>query len=115
MSRTKTISILFFFFIGIYLQNIKAQGLNINGDTIFVNTDAEIQIIFPTQPTNFKTIPANTQYRIWNAGKGINLIPSAEDFSPATLLVSEAQRNHKFILIFKPEINYNEAKLYYDY
>ena len=115
MSYPKIISFLFISFIGIYVQSVKAQSLNINGDTIFVNMEAEIQLKFPTPPKNFNTVPDNTQYRIWDTGNGINLIAGSEDYTPATLSVSEAGRNHRFILIFKKEINNNEAKLYYDY
>ncbi|MEO6329123.1 MAG: hypothetical protein ABIO55_09330 [Ginsengibacter sp.] len=115
MSYPKIISFFFLFIIGITIQGITAQSLNINGDTIFVNMEAEVQIIFPTPPKNFNTIPENTEYRIWNVGTGINLIPGSADNTPVTLSVSEADRNHKFILIFKQEISKREAKLYYDY
>ena len=115
MNYTKFISFLFASVICIYFQNLKAQSLNINGDTIFVNTDAEIQIIFPTLPEAFSTIPAKTQYRIWKTEAGINFIPALEDHTPVVLLVSEAGRKHRFNIIYKKEIDIDEAKLYYDY
>jgi len=115
MNYNKIISFLFVSSLSIYNQTAKAQALNINDDTIFVNTEAEIRLIFPTLPTNFATIPVNSQYRIWDSPTGINLIAQSENYAPVTLLVTEAQRNHRFILIFKKQINDNELKLYYDY
>src|SRR5688500_10990601 len=115
MNYNKIILFLFILFPVIYSQNVEAQALNINGDTLFVNTEAEIRLIFPTLPTNFKTIPVNSQYRIWDSPTGINLIAQSENYAPVTLLVTEAERNHRFILMFKKHISDDEKKLYYDY
>ena len=115
MSHNKLIFFLLIFFFGIYNHSIQGQALNINGDTIFLNTKTEIQLVFPTLPTNFKTVPLNTQYRIWDSPTGINLIAQSENHNPATLLVSEAKRIHHFILIFKKNIRPAELKTFYDY
>ena len=111
MNYNKITPLLFIFFCA-YIQNVTAQTLNINDDTIFVNTKTEIQLVFPTLPTSFSTIPTNTQYRIWDSPTGINLIAQSENYSPVTLSVTEAQRNHRFILIFKKD---NTNTLFYDY
>lgn len=115
MSNDKIIPCLFISFLGLYIQTATAQLLNISNDTIFVNMEAEVQIIFPTHPTAYSTIPATTQYLIWDKKAGINIIPGSANHAPATLLVSEAGRQHKFTLIFKQDIDNSEAKLYYDY
>jgi hypothetical protein len=115
MSHNKLIFFLLIFLFGIYNHSIQGQALNINGDTIFLNTKTEIQLVFPTLPTNFKTVPLNTQYRIWDSPTGINLIAQSENHNPATLLVSEAKRIHHFILIFKKNIRPAELKTFYDY
>lgn len=99
----------------LFTQNIKAQSLSIPGDTIFLNMEAEVQIFFPTAPKKVEIIPDEEQYYAWNSGPGINIITRAESFKPAILSVSEAERNHRFVLIYKKEIPNEEAKLYYDY
>ncbi len=115
MRYLKTLYFLFSLLSVFCVHKINAQALNINGDTIFVNREAEIQIVFPTVPKSFNTIPESTQYRIWSTKSGINLIADAENYDPATLVVSEGERSHRFILIFKRDISNKEAKLYYDY
>lgn len=113
MSYNKIIFFLFISSFGIYIQNVKAQALNINGDTIFVNTKAEVLLVFPTLPTSFTMVPVNIKYRIWDSPSGINLIAQSEDYQPVTLLITEAQRRHRFILVYKQ--GNSNTKFFYDY
>ncbi|MEO6328784.1 MAG: hypothetical protein ABIO55_07625 [Ginsengibacter sp.] len=112
----KNIVTFFIIFFGIYAQPANAQSLNITGDTIFVNAEAEIQVNFPTLPKSFSTLPNNAPYSLKSLGTGVNIIAKSENTKPATLLVSEGGRNHHFVVVFKKDINYNnDAELVYDY
>jgi hypothetical protein len=114
MNFKKTIPFLFICCFGISIASVSAQGLNINGDTILVNTQAQILLVFPTPPTSFHTVPANTQFRVWDSRAGINLIAESESDDLVTLFINEAERKHRFILKCKRGYN-NEVKHYYDY
>ncbi len=114
MSYSRIIFLLFVFFTG-HIQQASAQSSVINGDTVFVNREAEVQIVFPTVPKQFSTLPENSAYRIWEVRNGIYLIAGSETNEPVTLSVTEAERNHRFILIFKKDLDNTNAKLYYDY
>ncbi len=93
-----------------------AQELNIEGDTIFVNTEAEIMVRFPTLPTFFNTVPSNAPYNLKTAGTGFTITAKAEKTKPAPLFVIEGGRNHKFLLVFKKNINYNnDSEMDYDF
>ena len=116
MSYKNSLAFLIIFLIGIYNQNVNAQSLNITGDTIFVNAEAEIQVNFPAIPNRFSTLPNNAPYDIKSVGTGVTIIARTENAKPATLLVSESGRNHRFLLVFKKDIDYNnDAALFYDY
>jgi hypothetical protein len=112
MSNSKTIFFLVSFFLFLYIPATDAQVLNINGDTIFVNTKSEVQLIFPSLPTRFITIPDSNQYRIRDTRTGINIAAKSADYHPVTLFITEALRSHRFILMFK---NDNAVRLLYDY
>ena len=106
---------LFFFCVmGIYQS--RAQGLNIDGDTIFVNTEAEIMVRFPTLPSFFNTVPSNAPYNFKTAGTGFSITAKTEKTKPAPLFVNEGGRNHKFFVVFKKNINYNnDTEIDYDF
>ncbi|MBL7702118.1 MAG: hypothetical protein JNM14_07705 [Ferruginibacter sp.] len=101
---------------GIGVFGLQAQELNINGDTIFVNTEAEIMVRFPTLPTYFNTQPPTAPYNLKTAGTGFTITSKAEKTKSAPLTVMEGGRTHKFILVFKKNINYNnDAEMDYDF
>ncbi len=94
----------------------QAQELNIDGDTLFVNTEAEIMVRFPTLPTFFNTVPSNAPYNFKTAGTGFTITAKAEKTKPAPLFVNEGGRNHKFLVVFKKNINYNnDSEMDYDF
>lgn len=94
----------------------QAQDLNINGDTIYVNAEAEVMVRFPTMPTYFNTTPSNAPYNFKTAGTGFTIIAKAERTKPAPLVVNEGGRTHKFLIVFKKNIDYNnDAEMDYDY
>jgi tetratricopeptide (TPR) repeat protein len=93
-----------------------AQKLEIAGDTIYVNAEAEVMLRFPKLPTFFNTIPSNAPYNFKTASTGFTIIAKQEKTKPAPLLVTEGGRDHKFLLVFKKNINYNnDAEMDYDY
>lgn len=93
-----------------------AQDLNITGDTIYVNAEAEVMVRFPTLPTFWNTVPSDAPYSLKTAGTGFTIIAKAEKTKTAPLFVNEGGRTHKFFLVFKKKIDYNNfAELDYDY
>lgn len=108
--------LLFIFFLTMGICQLQAQELNIDGDTIFVNTEAEIMVRFPNLPTFFNTVPSNAPYNFKTAGTGFTITAKAERTKPAPLFVNEGGRNHKFLVVFKKNINYNnDAEIDYDF
>lgn len=98
------------------IHQSRAQGLNIDGDTIFVNTEAEIMVRFSTLPSFFNTVPSNAPYNFKTAGTGFTITAKAEKTKPAPLFVNEGGRNHRFIIVFRKNINYNnDAEMDYDF
>lgn len=101
---------------GSCFQFVKAQELNITGDTIYVNAEAEVMVRFPTLPTFFNTVPSNAPYNFKTAGTGFTISAKTERTKPAPLFVTEGGRNHKFVIMFKKNIDYNnDAEIDYDY
>lgn len=110
------IALLLLFTGGMGVVRSQAQELNISGDTIFVNTEAEIMVRFPTLPTYFNTQPPTAPYNLKTAGTGFTITSKAEKTKSAPLTVMEGGRTHKFILVFKKNINYNnDAEMDYDF
>ncbi|MFZ1304608.1 MAG: hypothetical protein WAR80_02140 [Ferruginibacter sp.] len=108
--------LLLMFFSTMGIAQSQAQELNIEGDTIFVNTEAEIMVRFPTLPTFYNTVPSNAPYNLKTAGTGFTITAKAEKTKPAPLFVNEGGRNHKFLLVFKKNINYNnDSEMDYDF
>ena len=95
--------LLLFLAAGIY----KVQAQEINGDTIYVNAEAEVMVRFPTLPSYFNTTPSNAPYNFKTAGTGFTIIAKAEKTKPAPLVVNEGGRTHKFLIVFKKNIDYN--------
>lgn len=79
----------------------KVQAQEINGDTIYVNAEAEVMVRFPSMPTYFNTTPSNAPYNFKTAGTGFTIIAKAERTKPAPLVVNEGGRTHKFLIVFK--------------
>ncbi len=115
MNRTKKQAFLFFVILStVVIQQLRAQ--EISGDTIYVNAEAEVMVRFPTLPTFFNTVPSNAPYNFKTAGTGFTIIAKAEKTKPAPLMVTEGGRNHRFLIVFKKNIDYNnEAEIDYDF
>lgn len=108
------ISFLLALILFINVSSVNAQ--EIKGDTIYVNTEAEVLVRFPTLPGFFNTVPSNAPYNFKTAGTGFTVIAKEENSKSAPLTVSEGGRTHHFLLVFKKDINYdNDAELDYDY
>lgn len=91
------------FFIGAY--TLKGYSQNITEDTIFLNTNLTFDLILPTNPTSFSTIPENTLYKVKPAGNDVTITTDKENLPPATLIISEAGRKHNFIIFYKKDID----------
>jgi len=110
----KRILLFFVLLTGFAIEQV--QGQEISGDTIYVNAEAEIMVRFPSMPTFFNTIPSDAPYNFKTAGTGFTIISKTEKTKPAPLMVTEGGRNHKFLLVFKKNIDYNnDAEMDYDY
>lgn len=94
----------------------QAGAQTLNGDTIYVNAEAEVAVRFPSLPSFFNTVPSNAPYNFKTLGTGFTIIAKSENTAPAPLFVTEGSRSHRFVLAFKKDINYdNEAELDYDF
>ncbi|MEO6231115.1 MAG: hypothetical protein ABJB11_16560 [Ferruginibacter sp.] len=103
-----------FYLSGIFFCSAYAQG--ISGDTIFVNTEAEINLQFPSRPTSFYTNPKNAPYDLRSLNNGLTITAKSENTKTAILSITENKRTHSFFLAYKKIINYDiEAELFYDY
>jgi len=93
-----------------------SHAQDISGDTIYVNAEAEIMVRFPTLPSFFNTVPSNAPYNFKTAGTGFTIIAKSEKTPPAPLFVNEGGRSHKFLIVFKKHIDYNnDAEMDYDF
>ncbi len=112
----KQLGFLVLLLIGASVQSASAQKYSISGDTIFVNAELEVRIRFPSLPSSFYTAPTNAPYNFKTVGKGFTINAKSENTKPATLFVTEGKRNHRFIIVFKKKIDYNnEDEIDYDY
>ena len=97
-------------------QTVTAQKYDISGDTIFVNATLEVRLRFPSLPSSFYTEPANAPYNFKTIGKGFTINAKSDNTKPATLFVTEGKRNHRFMIVFKKKIDYNNTdEIDYDY
>ncbi|MEO6719674.1 MAG: hypothetical protein ABIN67_04870 [Ferruginibacter sp.] len=93
-----------------------SSGQSITGDTIFVNSEAEIAIKFPSKLSNFYTAPNNAPYNLKSISTGLTISSKSENTKPAFLFVTEGGRTHRIVLAYKKNINYDdEAELFFDY
>ncbi|MEO6843527.1 MAG: hypothetical protein ABI184_00060, partial [Ginsengibacter sp.] len=84
---------------------LKGNSQNISGDTIFVNTSLTFDLILPTNPSSFSTIPDNTSYDIKPAGNDVTITADKENLPPATLIILEGGRKHSFVIFYKKDID----------
>ncbi|MEJ7587022.1 MAG: hypothetical protein WKI04_05625 [Ferruginibacter sp.] len=113
--RKKSYALLILFYISGFYQHAAGQTLPISGDTIYVTARSEVQIDFPSIPKGFTSTP-NIPYRFKQVGRGINIIAGPDNTPPAVLLVEEAQRYHRFVIVFKKNISKGRGlEVYYDY
>lgn len=105
------------FFLLILLQQfsiiVKAQKVNITGDTIFVNTDDECQIKFPSDNIEWRWTSLNPAYSTSKAPNSIFLHAKDENAKCSNLSVFEGPgpRSHSFVVCYKKNID----KVVYDY
>jgi hypothetical protein len=92
------------------------EGQTISGDTVFVNTEAEVAIKFPSKLSDFYTTPNNAPYNLKSLSSGLTISAKSENTQPALLFITEGGRTHHLVLAFKKGINYdNENELFLDY
>ena len=86
--------------------HVKAQS--INGDTIYVDTQAEIAYRFPSNITKIYTVPADAPYDFKSLEEnGFSIISRLRNSKPTPLFVIEGKRTHHFLIMYKKNINYN--------
>ena len=106
---------LFFFSICLILQG-EAKGQEIKGDTIYVDATAEIALRFPSMPTSRYTIPADAPYNFTSLGNGFTIKAKKKNTKSVPLFVTEDKRTHRFFIVYKKNIDYNNLKeTEYDY
>ena len=98
------------FFLVIFLlvtcANSEAQS-TINGDTIYVDTQAEIVVLLPSKPTEYTTSPIDAPYNFISFSTGFTIRAKVKNSKPAPWTVVEGKRTHRFVLVYKRNINYN--------
>jgi hypothetical protein len=97
------------FFLLFIVQVTYAQKYNIAGDTVYVNSETEVRIRFPSMPSSFYTAPLNAPYNFKTLGKGFTVSAKQDNTKPAALFVMEGSHEHRFILVFKKKINYSNT------
>ena len=90
-----------------FAPTLSAQKYNISGDTVYVNDVVEVRIRFPSLPSSFYTAPTNAPYNFKTIGKGFTITAKMNNTKPATLFVTEGNRNHRFVLVYRKNIDYN--------
>lgn len=95
---------------------IPGRTQSISGDTIYVNTQVEVAILFPTMPSTFYTNPKDAPYNFKTLTNGFTVSAKIKNAKPAPLFVTEGKRNHVFLLMYKKDINYrNVEETNFDY
>jgi hypothetical protein len=113
---TLTKRYIFFFSLTFLLAGYKANAQEINGDTIYVDEKAEVAIKFPSMPTDRYTVPTDAPYNFITLGEGFTIKAKKKNTKPATLFVIEGKRTHRFFIVFKKNIDYNNlSEIEYDY
>ena len=97
------------FFLTLLITGIstQAKAQAINGDTIYVNTQVEVAVRFPTMPSNFYTNPIDAPYNFKTLSNGFTISAKSKKAKPSPLFVTEGKRVHHFLLMYKKDINYN--------
>jgi hypothetical protein len=113
MRRNRNIQFIFSLVFCFFVIKARSQS-GIVGDTIFVNAEAEIGVRFPKLLTDFRTAPDNAPYFVKGLNNSLTVIAKDENTATSILLVTEGGRQHKFLLVFKKDIDYNTS-LDYDY
>src|SRR4051794_37767963 len=100
-------------FLVICYTHANAQKNNLTGDTIFVNTDEELQVKFPSDKLESRWTSVNPPYVITYSPNSIFLHAKADTAHCSTLSVFEGPgpRNHSFIVCYQKNI----SKVQYDY
>jgi hypothetical protein len=114
MKRIKQYAYFLPVFLAFIQASVKAQS--INGDTIYVDSKAEIRLEFPSKQTDFYLIPSDAPYNLKTLSKGFTIIAKKKNTAPAQLSVIENKRTHRLTIAYKKNINYDDPKeTYYDY
>lgn len=109
--KTKVRNILVFLLIASFA--VKAQKTNLTGDTIFVNTDEELQIKFPSDKLEYRWTSLNPPYTVSMAPNSIFVHAKNDTAKCSNISVFEGPgpRNHSFIVCYHKEL----SKVIYDY
>ncbi len=86
---------------------VHAQKTNITGDTIYVNTETEIQVKFPSDNIDLRWTDLNPPYAVSAGPSSIFLHAKVDNSKCSRLNVFEGPgpRNHSFIICFQKDIN----------
>lgn len=105
----KNCFIYLFSFIIVLSKNLHAQ--NINGFEIFVSEKAVISLEFHSDVSDYHFEETNrSPYTIRAWKKNVMTITASEEIKkPYTLIVLEGGRNHKLIIRYKDEIDYEDS------
>jgi hypothetical protein len=100
-------------FLAVPSIGVNAQKNNITGDTIFVNTEQELQIKFPSDKIEYRWLNLNPPYTVSFAPNSLLIHAKTDSAKCSTLSVFEGPgpRNHSLIVCYNKDI----SKDLYDY
>jgi tetratricopeptide (TPR) repeat protein len=114
--RTKKLLVILFPLSIIAIREANAQGTKIQGDTIFVNSDVEVEIKFPSPDVEGRWVDRNPPYVLSLTPTSIFIHAKVDNVPCSRLVVNEGKRDHSFVVCYKKNINQDVLKeVQYDY
>ncbi|NTS43875.1 hypothetical protein HRG84_23545 [Flavisolibacter sp. BT320] len=93
-----TIMVLLYFLASLVYTAVSAQ--NIRNDTIFVSTNALVELRFNDKKSTGKIIDGEGAYELGGTKKSLTVKALQKEAKPKKLIVDEGQRKHSFILVY---------------
>src|SRR5688500_17076008 len=102
MKAKYTTKVLLFSIASFASTAVSAQ--NIRNDTIFVSTNALVELKFNDKKSAGKILDGEGAYELGGTKRSLTVKASQKDAKPKKLLVDEGQRKHSFILVYSESV-----------
>jgi tetratricopeptide (TPR) repeat protein len=87
----------------LYSEVSSAQ--NIVGDTIFVGTEGEVEVVFGAKVKGFETSPEKHFFELFPNSQSVSVRALKKYAEPIKFLVDEGNRRHEFVLAYKDGVS----------